>query len=86
MRTWLNSPAEDGLRITDEGKVYFSAILSWYRDDFRDTGGLSAVVEKYLDDSDPRKQPALDALSNNNENFMGYDWTINLPANAGPQR
>ncbi len=86
MSTWLNGPAEDGLYVTDDGKVYFSAILSWYRDDFRETGGLEAVVQKYLDDGDPRKRPTLEALENNDENFMGYDWTINVPENAGPRR
>ena len=85
MRAWLNSPAEDGLYITEKGRVRFSAILGWYRDDFRETGGLEAVVKRHLDDGDPRKAPALEALREGEEDFMGYDWTINLPENAGPR-
>ena len=85
MRTWFNSPAEDALYINDKGQARFSAILGWYRDDFRETGGLDAAVEQYLDDDDPRKVPALEALRENEEDFTGYDWTINLPENAGPR-
>ena len=85
MREWLNSPAEDGLYINEEGEVRFSAILGWYDDDFRETGGLIAVVEKYLNDGDPRKAKALEALREGEEEYMGYDWTINLPENAGPR-
>jgi hypothetical protein len=82
MRQWLHAPARDGLRIADDGRVYLSAILGWYRSDFRETGGLDAMVETYLDDDDPRKAKALEALRNNKAKFMGYDWTINLPENA----
>ncbi|MEM7624319.1 MAG: DUF547 domain-containing protein [Planctomycetota bacterium] len=81
-RAWLTDPADDGLRIDDDGRVYLSAIFGWYRDDYRAEGGLEAMLEKYLDDSDPRKAPALDALRNNRVKFMGYDWTINDAANA----
>ena len=82
MVAWLNDSADDGLRIDENGKVYLSAIFGWYRDDFRPDGGLDAMIEKYLDDSDPRKAPALEALRNNRAKFMGYDWTINDAANA----
>lgn len=81
MLQWLHDPSNDGLRITDDGRVYLSAIFGWYRDDFRPTGGLAAAIEQYLNDSDPRKAPALDAINNNKVKFMGYDWTINLPEN-----
>jgi hypothetical protein len=80
---WFQDPADDALRITDDGQVYLSKILGWYRDDFRETGGLEAVLEKYLPDDDPRKAPALAAVRADRHKFMGYDWTINLPANAG---
>lgn len=86
MVAWLSDPADDGLRIDDSGKVYLSAIFGWYRDDFRPDGGLDAMIEKYLDDNDPRKAPALDALRNNRVKFMGYDWTINDVANAPAPR
>ena len=82
MTEWLNSPADDALRIADDGQVYLSAIFGWYRTDFQPTGGLEGVIAKYLDESDPRKAKALQALQGNKVKFMGYDWTINVPANA----
>lgn len=77
MHAWLNDPAENAIEITDDGTVKLAAILGWYRDDFRPDGGLSAMIEKYVDDNDPKKAKALDALENNNIKFQGYDWTIN---------
>lgn len=79
MNTWLTDPSNDGLQIRDDGKVYLSAIFGWYRDDFRATGGLDAMLSRYLPDEDPRKSQALDAAKNNRLNFMSYDWSINLP-------
>jgi len=77
MRDWLNAPPGHAIDIDEAGTVRLAAILGWYRDDFRPTGGLSAVIETYLDDSDPRKPAVLDALKNNRAKFMGYDWTLN---------
>lgn len=77
MHAWLNTPAENAIEIRDHGKVYLAAIFGWYRDDFRTTGGLPAMIETYLDDRDPRKADVLDALNNNRIKFQGYDWTIN---------
>lgn len=77
MRDWLNGPAENAIEIRDNGKVYLAKILGWYRDDFRPDGGLEAVIETYVDQADPRKAPALEALRNNKIKFQGYDWSIN---------
>ncbi|MEM9883177.1 MAG: DUF547 domain-containing protein [Planctomycetota bacterium] len=77
-RAWLHDPAEDGLRVGDDGSVRLSAIFGWYRDDFRPTGGLPEVIRTYLDNDDPRKAAALAAFEENRVRFMGYDWTINL--------
>lgn len=77
MHAWLNTPAENAIEIRDNDKIYLAAIFGWYRDDFRTTGGLSAMIETYLDDNDPRKADVLDALNNNRIKFQGYDWTIN---------
>ncbi|MEM8738131.1 MAG: DUF547 domain-containing protein [Planctomycetota bacterium] len=78
MRAWLHDPAEDGLRVTEDGRVYLSRIFGWYRDDFRESGGFEAMIEQYLDDSDPRKAVALAAIRENRLRFLRYDWTINL--------
>ncbi len=85
MHAWLTDPSDDGLQVDDEGNVRLSRIFSWYRDDFRPTGGLQAMLERHLDDDDPRKAAAVRAAANNRLDFKGYDWTINLPVNAGPQ-
>ncbi len=77
MHAWLNTPAENAIEIRGSGKIYLAAIFGWYRDDFRTTGGLPAVIEQYLDDQDPRKVDVLNALDNNQIHFQGYDWTIN---------
>ncbi len=79
MRRWLADPAGDALRVDEQGTVWLSAIFGWYRDDFRATGGLEAVLATYLDDDDPRKPPARDAARDNRLKFAPYDWTINLP-------
>lgn len=85
MSDWLNHPAEDAIIINDDGKVYLAAIFGWYREDFRDTGGLENVIQQYLNDSDPRKEQVLAAIRDKKIKFQGYDWTINLPGNAtGP--
>jgi hypothetical protein len=76
---WLTDPSEDGLQIRENGKVYLSAIFGWYRDDFREHGGLDAMLSRYLPDEDPRKERAVEAAKNNELNFMSYDWSINLP-------
>ena len=87
MRAWLHSEQRDGLRIDQDGDVLFSRIFKWYRDDFRDYAfgaggaemtGLAGMVRHYLDDGDPRKAAALEALADGDEAFLGYDWTINL--------
>lgn len=80
MRQWFNTPAENVIEIRDNGRIHLAAILGWYRDDFRDTGGLTAAIETYLDDSDPRKADVLETLRNNRIKFQGYDWTINQAA------
>ena len=82
MRRWFNDPAGNVIEIRDDGAVYFSKILGWYRDDFEPSGGLRGVIAKYLDDADPRKTPALQALEQNRENFARYDWAINLAPSA----
>ncbi|MEO1236251.1 MAG: DUF547 domain-containing protein [Planctomycetota bacterium] len=76
-RAWFNDPEEQAVFIDDNGRVFLSAIFGWYRDDYRESGGLAATVDQYLDDDDPRKQPALDALAGNTVKFKKYDWTIN---------
>ena len=83
MVAWLKAPSHDGLHITDDGKVELSRIFSWYRSDFKETGGLEGMLDRYLDDSDPRKTPALEAARDNDLDFMPYDWTINSTANIG---
>ncbi|MEM1107954.1 MAG: DUF547 domain-containing protein [Planctomycetota bacterium] len=77
MRQWLNTPSENAIEIRDNGNVYLAKILGWYRDDFRETGGLPAVIENYLDDRDPRKTNVLAAFDEGRIRFQGYDWTIN---------
>ncbi|MEM9420632.1 MAG: DUF547 domain-containing protein [Planctomycetota bacterium] len=77
MHAWLNTPEENAIEFRDNGKIYLAAIFGWYRDDFRETGGLTAMIEQYLDDSHPRKAEVLAALENKQIKFQGYDWTIN---------
>lgn len=84
MVAWLHHEQRDGLRVDDDGDVLFSRIFKWYRGDFRDYAfgdagpGLAGMVRRYLDDNDPRKAAALEALADGDEGFLGYDWTINL--------
>ncbi|MEM6853546.1 MAG: DUF547 domain-containing protein [Planctomycetota bacterium] len=77
MRAWLNTPVENAIEIGDNGDIRLAAIFGWYRDDFRPTGGLDAMIETYLDDNDPRKAQVLQAFDNKKIKFQGYDWTIN---------
>ena len=85
MHTWLTDPSDDGLKVSDDGQVRLSRIFSWYREDFRATGGLEAMLQRHLNDDDPRKAAAVAAAAEHRLDFKGYDWTINLPANAGPR-
>ena len=75
-RRWLSQP--DGLRVDPDGDVYLSAIFKWYKGDFRDSGGFAAVIDRYLDDADPRKPVALAAARDGKLKFLPYDWSINL--------
>ncbi|MEM1027172.1 MAG: DUF547 domain-containing protein [Planctomycetota bacterium] len=77
MRAWLNTPVENAIEIRDNGDIRLAAIFGWYRDDFRPTGGLDAMIETYLDDNDPRKAQVLQAFADKKIKFQGYDWTIN---------
>ena len=77
MRAWLNTPVENAIEIRDNGDIRLAAIFGWYRDDFRPTGGLDAMIETYLDDNDPRKAQVLQAFDDKKFKFQGYDWTIN---------
>ncbi|MEM9914772.1 MAG: DUF547 domain-containing protein [Planctomycetota bacterium] len=77
MRAWLNTPAENAIEIRDNGDIRLAAIFGWYRDDFRPTGGLDAMIETHLDDNDPRKAQVLQAFDDKKIKFQGYDWTIN---------
>ena len=74
-RRWLSEP--DGLAVRDDGTVVMSAIFVWYRKDFDAMGGLEGVIERYLDDGDPRKAPALQAARDGTIESRGYDWSIN---------
>jgi hypothetical protein len=79
-RRWLAQP--DALAVDDDGTVRFSRIFAWYRDDFDEVGGLAGVVRRYVPEGDPRREAALAALAAGEEEFQGYDWTINSAANA----
>jgi hypothetical protein len=74
-RRWLQQP--DGLKITEDGDVYLSAIFDWYRSDFDGMGGLEGMLDRYLPDSDPRKSQAIEAVRNDTVKFLDYDWSIN---------
>ena len=74
-RRWMQQP--DGLRVSDEGRVYMSKIFDWYAEDFDATGGLAGVIRKYVSDDDPRKRRALEAARNGDIRFLDYDWSIN---------
>ena len=74
-RRWLGEP--DGLSIAADGTVRLSSIFDWYRDDFEAIGGLPGVLERYLDEDDPRREAALFAARKGGIEFMTYDWTIN---------
>jgi len=74
-RRWFQD--DDALTVDDDGNVYLSKIFQWYRNDFDAMGGLQAVIERYLPESDPRYQPAIAAAKNGNLRFQPYDWSIN---------
>lgn len=84
MVQWLNNPQEQGVTVAPDGTVTLAAIFKWYREDFASTGGLKAAVDKYLDNSDPRKPAILQAIDQDRIVFPAYDWSINLAPSQTP--
>ncbi|MEM6749827.1 MAG: DUF547 domain-containing protein [Planctomycetota bacterium] len=74
-RRWLMQ--DDGLVVDDDGRVRASFLFAWYAGDFDDWGGLAGVIERYVDEGDPRKARALEAARSGRVSSLPYDWSIN---------
>lgn len=74
-RRWLR--ARDALAVANDGAVELSPIFDWYRADFEPLGGLGGVLDRYLDEDDPRRDGALAAVRAGRVRFPAYDWAIN---------
>ena len=80
-RLFANNP--DHIRYDKEsGKLYLSAILKWYGDDFNDSGGYLEFLAKRAEDPTMREALTKAKAGEIETAFSKYDWALNTQGKA----